>query len=84
MVVSVRGWNTRGHRLLADVGASDEPFVVGLDREHGHQPDDAGVVGEDSDNVGAPADLTVEALQAEWQLIATGHNLLKLHTALAG
>jgi transposase len=24
------------------------------------------------------------ACQAEWQLIATGHNLLKLHTALAG
>jgi hypothetical protein len=24
------------------------------------------------------------ACRAEWQLIATGHNLLKLHTALAG
>ncbi|MDX6733217.1 MAG: Transposase domain [Baekduia sp.] len=24
------------------------------------------------------------ACQAEWQLIATGHNLLKLHTALTG
>ena len=37
--------------------------VVGLDGEHRHQPDHTGVVGEDPDDVGAPADLAVEALQ---------------------
>ncbi len=52
-----------GHRLLADVGAADEPFVVGLDGQHRDQPDHAGVVGEDADDVGAAADLAVEALQ---------------------
>jgi hypothetical protein len=29
----------RVDRLLADVGAADEPFVIGLDGEHRHQPD---------------------------------------------
>src|SRR3954471_14855862 len=38
-----------GHRLLADVAASDEPFVVRLDGEHRDQADQAGVVGEDAD-----------------------------------
>src|SRR3954453_1461588 len=52
-----------GHRLLADVAASDEPFVVGFDGEHRAQPDQAGVVGEDPDDVGAPGDLAVEALK---------------------
>jgi hypothetical protein len=37
--------------------------VIGLDREHRDQPDQAGVVGEDPDDVGAPRDLTVEALK---------------------
>ena len=52
-----------GHRLLADVAAADEPFVVGFDGEHRDEPDQAGVVGEDADDVGAPADLAVEALE---------------------
>jgi len=37
--------------------------VIGLDREHRHQPDQRGVVGEDPDDVGAPGDLAVEALK---------------------
>ena len=37
--------------------------VVGLDGEHRDQPDQRGVVGEDPDDVGAPADLAVEALK---------------------
>jgi hypothetical protein len=37
--------------------------VVGLDREHRDEPDQAGVVGEDADDIGAPADLAVEALE---------------------
>jgi len=37
--------------------------VVGLDCEHRDEPDQRGVVGEDPHDVGAPADLAVEALQ---------------------
>jgi hypothetical protein len=37
--------------------------VIGLDRQHGDQPDQRGVVGEDPDDVGAPGDLAVEALK---------------------
>ena len=37
--------------------------VVGLDGQHRDQPDQRGVVGEDPDDVGAPADLAVEALK---------------------
>ena len=37
--------------------------VVGLDGEHRDQPDQRGVVGEDPNDVGAPADLAVETLQ---------------------
>src|SRR4051812_37706757 len=51
-----------GHRLLADVAAPDEPFVVRLDGEHRDQPDQARVVGRDPDDVGAVDDLAVEAL----------------------
>ena len=46
--------------MLADVAAADEPLVVGLDGEHRDQADEAGVVGEDADDVGAAADLAVE------------------------
>jgi hypothetical protein len=37
--------------------------VVLFDAEHPGEPDQAAVVGEDADDVGAPADLLVEALQ---------------------
>jgi hypothetical protein len=37
--------------------------VIGLDRQHRDQPDQAGVIGEDADDVGSAADLAVEALQ---------------------
>ncbi len=46
-----------------DAGAADEPLVVGFDGEHRDQAKDRGVVGEDADDIGAPADLAVEALQ---------------------
>ena len=51
------------HRLLADVAAPDQPLVIGLDRKHRVEPDEAGVVGEDADHVGAARDLAVEALE---------------------
>jgi hypothetical protein len=37
--------------------------VVLLDRQHRDQPDQRGLVGEDADHVGAPADLAVEAFK---------------------
>jgi hypothetical protein len=37
--------------------------VVLLEAEHPGEPDQAAVVGEDADDVGAPADLAVEALE---------------------
>ena len=46
-----------------EVGASDEPLVVLLDAEHAGEANQALVVGEDADDVGAPADLAVEALE---------------------
>ena len=47
---------------MADVGAADQPVVVGFDGQHRDQPGEAGVVGEDADDVGSAADLAVEAL----------------------
>jgi hypothetical protein len=37
--------------------------VVGLDGEHGDEPDQCAVVGEDPDDIGAACDLAVEALK---------------------
>ena len=37
--------------------------VVLLDAEHPGEPDEAAVIGEDADDVGAAANLLVEALQ---------------------
>jgi hypothetical protein len=50
-------------RLDREVAPADEPLVFLLDAEHPGQADQALVVGEDADDVGAPADLFVEALQ---------------------
>jgi hypothetical protein len=49
--------------LGAEVAAADKPFVVLLDAEHAGEPDQRSVVGEDADDVGASADLLVEALE---------------------
>ena len=50
-------------RVLAEVAAADEPFVVLFDHDAGGEPDQRAVVGEDADDVGAAADLAVEALE---------------------
>jgi hypothetical protein len=49
-------------RFGAQVGAADEPLIVVLDAEHAGDADQALVIGEDADDVGAPADLAVRAL----------------------
>jgi hypothetical protein len=50
-------------RFLGEVAACDEPFVVLFDQQRAGEPDQGGVVGEDADDVGAPADLAVDALE---------------------
>jgi hypothetical protein len=50
-------------RLGREVAASDEPLVALFDAGHPGEPDQAAVVWEDADDVGAPADLLVEAFE---------------------
>ena len=52
-------------RLGREIAAPDQPLVVLLDAQHPGKADEALVVGEDADEVGAPADLAVEALDRE-------------------
>jgi hypothetical protein len=52
-----------GDAFGAEIGAADEPFVVGFDAEHAGESDQGLVVGEDADDVGAAADLFVDALE---------------------
>ncbi len=57
-----------GYQLMSPWGGSslpfgDGPLVVGFDHHGGHEPGDRSVVGEDPNDVGAPLDLTVEALE---------------------
>lgn len=40
------------------------PFITGLHRECGHEPQAGSLVGKHADHTGAPADLLVQALQA--------------------
>ena len=53
----------RGQGFLGEVAAADEPLVVLLDQQHAGEADQRGVVGEDADDVGAAADLAVDALE---------------------
>jgi hypothetical protein len=50
-------------RLGRQVAAADEPLVVLLDQQCAGEPEHGGVVGEDADDVGAPADLAVDPLE---------------------
>ena len=51
-----------GEDVEADVAAHLGPLVVLFGEHRPDQADQAGAVGEDPDDVGATADLTVEAL----------------------
>ena len=44
-------------------GALDGPFVVLFEQDGADEADDGGLVGEDADDLGAPLDLAVEALE---------------------
>src|SRR5579883_3494391 len=44
------------------MASGDHPLVMRLGEHGADQPDDGRAVGEDADDVGAPADLLVEAL----------------------
>ena len=52
-----------GHSLDLHVAALEQPLVVLLEQDGADQPGDAGLVGEDADDVGAPFDFLVQALQ---------------------
>jgi hypothetical protein len=45
------------------VVAADQPLVALFDAEHAGESDQRMVVGEDADDVGAPTDIFVEALE---------------------
>ena len=60
-VVGVDGLGA-GEDVESEVSASFGPFVVLFGQDSAHEPDDAGAVGEDADDVGASADLAVESL----------------------
>jgi len=51
-----------GQDVQADVAAHFCPLVVLLGQDRADEPDQGGAVGEDADDVGAAADLAVEAL----------------------
>jgi hypothetical protein len=58
---SLSGGAEFGHGFFGEVAAfGDGPFVVGLDDHGGDESQDAGVVGEYPDDVGAPLDLAVD------------------------
>ena len=63
MLVAVSFVQELLHRVDAEVAASDEPLIVLLDHDAGGQADERGVVGEDPDDVGAPADLAVDPFE---------------------
>jgi hypothetical protein len=52
----------QGDRLLREVSAGQQPLVVLLDQQRADQPDHGAVVREDPDDVRAPGDLLVDAL----------------------
>ena len=49
--------------ILGEVAAADEPLVALFDEQHAGEADQRLVVGEDADDVGAAADLAVDALE---------------------
>ena len=53
----------RLHRRGAEVAPPHQPLVVLLDDHAGRETDQGPVVGEDPHHVGAPADLSVQALE---------------------
>ena len=53
----------RFERVVAQVASAYEPLVVLLDDHARSEPDQGAVVGEDADDVGAAADLAIDALQ---------------------
>jgi hypothetical protein len=63
--------------LEAEVAATVGPFVVLFSQEGAREADDRAAVGEDADDVGAPADLAVEALVLRRPLLGAAHTRRK-------
>ena len=53
-------WSDGFQRHVA--GSLHCPFIVLLQQDSAHQPDDGGFVGKDADHIGAPLDLAIETL----------------------
>src|SRR5271165_1817771 len=52
-----------GHPLDLHVAALEQPLVVLLEQHGADQAGDAGLIGEDADDVGSPLDLLVETFE---------------------
>ena len=52
-----------GHTFDLHVTVLEQPLVILLEQHSADQPDDAGLVGEDADDIGPPLDLLVEPFQ---------------------
>jgi hypothetical protein len=59
-VVEDDGESGAGQDVQAEVAAAFDPFVVLFGQDGADQADQGASVGEDADDVGAPADLSVE------------------------
>ena len=53
----------QGHRLDRQVAALDQPLVILFGEQRAGEADHGGVVGKDPDDIGAAADLLVDAFQ---------------------
>ena len=62
--IGVDQWRCKfSHSLDLHVAALEQPLVVLLEQDSADQPGDAGFVGEDADDIGAPLDLFVKAFE---------------------
>ena len=57
------GHSQFGHHLNLHIAVLQLPFIVLLEQYRANQPNDGGLIGEDTDDIGAPLDLFVEPLK---------------------
>src|SRR5881227_1497867 len=66
-----------GHDLNLHIAVLQLPFIVLLEQYRADQPDDRGLIGEDTDDIGAPLDLFVEPLErvgaVQFAAVLLGH-----------
>src|SRR5438309_4560162 len=57
------GGSQFGHHLNLHIAVLQLPLIVLLEQYRADQPNDGGLIGEDTDDVGAPLDLLIEPLE---------------------